>query len=322
MKLKTFFAPSIPQAIDEIRTIYGDNAVIISTTRANPNGVKLIVATEEKVSEDDLFNSLNDERKKSRKLYFQSLLKMQELPDSFIERIVQTSLKKTTKTLDSKLLDFTFSELFHFKPLYPICPNTIYVFIGNAGSGKTLTLKKMALQAKKEGLKTAIVTLDTKKSGAVSDMQAFSKMLEVSCTVVKSTKELNETLTMLRLSADYILVDTPSINPYKEKELDFLKSIKQQLSDAEFILTLPAGLDPQESIAQGALFTKSGCNLLIATKLDCTIKYFNLLQTLLYNQLYCTAFCLSDKIVDAPIEANSENLTKLFTSSVFKENQL
>ena len=50
MKLKTFFAPNIPQAIEEIRSIYGDNAVIISTTRTSSNGVKLIVATEENIS--------------------------------------------------------------------------------------------------------------------------------------------------------------------------------------------------------------------------------------------------------------------------------
>ena len=148
-------------------------------------------------------------------------------------------------------------------------------------------------------------------------MQTFADILKVPCTVVKNTKDLNETLTLLRLSADYILVDTPSINPYKEKELDLLKNMRQQLSDAEFVLTMPAGLDPQESVAQGALFTKSGCNLLIATQLDCSIKYYNLLQTLLFNQLYCAGFCLSDKIVEPPIEATAENLTKLFTSPIF-----
>ncbi|MBQ8250842.1 MAG: hypothetical protein IJY92_02890 [Alphaproteobacteria bacterium] len=315
MKLKTFFAPSIPQAMEEIRELYGEQAVIISSTRILNKGVKLIVATEEKTSEADLFSSLNDSHKKQRKIFFQKALKQQTIPDEFIERLTLASLKKNIKTPDEKLLTHAFDELFHFKPLYPIETNSIYVFVGNAGSGKTLTLKKMALQAKKEHLKPSIVTLDTQKSGAVSDIKNFAKMLQIPCTVTKDIKTLNETVTMMRLSSNYILVDTPSINPYKIDELEKLKSIKHQISDAQFILTMPAGLDFQEATAQGALFSKNGCHLLIATKLDCAHNYFNILQTLLYNQLYMAAFCFSNKIIDTPIEASAQNLTKLFTTS-------
>lgn len=315
MKLKTFFAPSIPQAMDEIRELYGEHAVIISSSRILNKGVKLLVATEEKISENDLFSTSEDEKFKNRKTFFRQFLESHKLPDEFIDRLTITSLKKNTKAQDEKLLTQSFDELFHFKPIYPIEPNVIYVFIGNAGSGKTLTLKKMALQAKREHFKPSIVTLDTKKSGTVTDLKNFAKMLQIPCTIVKNIKDLNETLTMARLSSNYILVDTPSINPYKTEELSKLSTIRQQLSDAQFILTMPAGLDPQEATAQGALFFKNGCNLLIATQLDCSMKYFNILQTLLYNQLYMAAFCFSDKIIDTPIEATAQNLTKLFTTS-------
>ena len=315
MKLKTFFASSIPQAIEEIREIYGEQAVIISTTRVSNKGIKLIVATDEKTSEADLFSSINDERIEQRRIFFQDLLSSSAFPNEFIERLVFASLKKTIKTQDEKLLTHSFDELFHFKPLYPIEENPIYVLIGNAGSGKTLSLKKMALQAKKEHFKPSIVTLDTQKSGAITDLKNFSKMLQIPCTVVKNIKALNVIFTIMRLSSNYILVDTPCINPYKANELEKLKEIKQQISDAQFILTMPAGLDPQEATAQGALFSKNGCNLLMATKLDCSLRYFNILQTLLYNQLYLTAFCFSNKIIDAPIEATAQNLTKLFTTN-------
>ena len=315
MKLKTFFASSVPQAMEEIRDRYGEQAIIISTTRILNKGLKLIVAIEEKTTETDLFLSINDERIEQRRIFFNDTFKNQAFPDEFIERLVFTSLKKTIKNQDEKLLTNTFDELFRFKPLYPIEQNKIYVFIGNAGSGKTLTLKKMALQAKKEHLKPCIVTLDTEKSGAITDIKNFSKLLQIPCTVVKNIKDLNETITLMRLSYDYILVDTPSTNPYKTTDLEKLKSIKQQISDAEFALIMPAGLDPQEAIAQSALFSKNGCNLLIATKLDCSIKHFNILQTLLYNQLYMSAFCFSDKIIASPIEATAQNLTKLFTTA-------
>ena len=315
MKIKTIFAPSIPKAMEEIRELYGEQAVIISTSRVANKGIKLIIATEEKTNEADLFSSVNDERLEQRRIFFQNMLKHHAFPNEFIERLIFTSLKKTIKNQDEKLLTNTFDELFHFKPLYPIEKNTIYVFVGNAGSGKTLTLKKMALQAKKERLKPCIITLDTEKSGAITDIKNFSKILQIPCSVVKNIKDLNEATTLMRLSHDYILIDTPSINPYKTTDIEKLKLIKQQISDAEFVLIMPAGLDPQESTAQGALFSKNGCNLFIATKLDCSIKHFNILQTLLYNQLSLSAFCFSDKIIDTPIEATAQNLTKLFTTA-------
>ena len=48
MKIKTIFAPSIPKAMEEIRDLYGEQAIIISTSRVSNKGVKLIIATEEK----------------------------------------------------------------------------------------------------------------------------------------------------------------------------------------------------------------------------------------------------------------------------------
>ncbi len=312
MKLKTFFAPSVPEAMQEIRDLYPDNAVIVSATKID-KGVKLIIALQENVSQEDLFTALTDERIDSRKNFFSTLLTHQAFEDVFIQRLVQASLKKGTKVAQEKLLSHAFSELYSFKPLYPILKNAIYVLTGNAGSGKTLLAKKMAFQAKKEGLKTALVTLDTIKSGAVSDLKQFAQMLKIPITVTQNIKDLNESLTMMRLSADYILVDTPSINPYKQTDLEKLKFMRSQLMDAEFVLTMPAGLDAQEAVSEGALFYKHGCTSLIATKLDCAVRYYNLFKTTVYNQLSWSAFSFSENITHPPVEATAQNLATLLT---------
>ena len=97
MKIKTLFAPSIPKAMEEIRDLYGEQAVIISTSRVLNKGIKLIIATEEKTTEADLFSSINDEKIEQRRVFFQDMLKHLSFPDEFIERLALTSLKKTIK---------------------------------------------------------------------------------------------------------------------------------------------------------------------------------------------------------------------------------
>ena len=315
MKLKTFFASTVPNAIEEIRKVYQDNAVILNISRTKDNGVKLLVATKESVPEIDLIQNIFDEQQEQRTTYFHQLLEPHHFEEKFINRLVQATLKKTTKTLDEKLLTAAFEELFHFDPIYPIENKKLYILVGNAGSGKTLTLKKMALQAKKEGFKVALLTTDTEKSGAAQDLQSFATLMKIPFSVVENLKDLAQAVTLMRLSNDYILVDTKSINPYQDQELETLTTMHYQLPDGEFILTMPAGLDAQESIAQGALFYQHGCSRLIATKLDCAIRYNNILQTLLHNPFYLSAFCFSNKMILAPIEATAHYLTKLLTAS-------
>lgn len=314
MKLKTFFAQTLPAGMEKIRAQFGENAVILSLTPIERKGLKIVVATDTQQSSfanDDPF----DLKLQNRVSFLSNLLYRHGFDDVFIKRLAQASLRKNSKISDEKILQTAFDELFSFKPLYPILENPIYVLTGNAGSGKTLTAKKMLLKAQSENLKPAFVTLDVFKSGAVDDVKKFSHLTKIPYFVVQTKNEINEVLTMTRLSSNYIVVDTPAINPFKIDDLHYLKNIKQQLLDAHFIFTLPAGLDTQESVAEGALFFKHGCSDLVATKLDCSTRYANLLHTTLQNPFNWSGFSFSNKSVTPLIEASSTSLAQLFSLS-------
>lgn len=318
MKLKTFFSPDMPTAMNEIREHLGEDAIVVSAHRIENKGIKLIVATEGKqVEADDKQNLKNKERFN----YFQKALQLHDLPESFIERLVQNTQRKSGKATDERLLAAAFNELFSFCSVYPPQNNRVYVLVGNAGSGKTRCAVKMAFQAQKAKLKPALVTLDTVKIGGSTELETVAKMMKIPCTIVRDIKDLNETITIIRLSANYIIVDVPAFNPYLSTHLEKLKSIKQQLSDAEMILTMPAGLNTQESITQGSLFAKSGCSSLIATKLDCARTYGNLLQTTLHNQLNWAGLSISDKISDALFETTPSTLSHILLTQNLSENK-
>lgn len=321
MKLKTFFAANVPAAMEEIRSLLGEEAIIVSAHRIDNKGVKLIVATEEKNIDKVLNPRINDPKNQQRFSYFHNILKGQKLPDSFVERLVQCTMRKSNKTVDEKLLTAAFNELFNFRLIYPSQNNRLCVMVGNAGSGKTLCTAKLVFQAQKAKQKPAVVTLNPVKIGGHFELQTLTKIMKIPFIVVQDIKDLNETITMLRLSSNYIIVDTPALNPYISAHMEKLKNIRQQLSDAEIILTMPAGLEAQEAITQGSLFSKNGCSSLIATHLDCTRIYGGLLQTALYNQFQWTAISASSKIQEALFQASPALLTRLICMPELPENE-
>ena len=306
MKIKSFFAPNLVNALNIIETLYKKEAVIRSVTSVN-QGVKVSVFIKKQKKDFDIQTEKMIEKKK----YFSRLLKHHALDEVFIDRLVRATKNKSVKPNDEKLLSFALEELFHFNPLYPITSKKVYAFIGNAGAGKTTTLKKMALLAQKEKVTPSILSLHENNN----DLEAFSKENNIPFQTVTDIKKLNETVTLLRLQSDYILIDTPAFNPFNNEDMHQLKNIKSEITDAEFILVMPAGLDDKEAIAQGALFHKNACNLLIATKLDTHVKYSGLCQTLIHNPIQLTALCFSNNIYDPVIEATPNNLAKLFSPS-------
>ena len=306
MKIKSFFAPNLVNALNIIETLYKKEAVIRSVTSVS-QGVKVSVFIKKQKKD---FNT-QTEKTLEKKKYFTNLLKHHALDEVLIDRLVRATKNKSVKPNDEKLLSFAFEELFHFNPIYPITLKKVYAFIGTAGVGKTLTLKKMALLAQKEKIEPCILSLQPNNH----DLENFSKENSIPFQTITDIKKLNETVTLLRLQSNYILIDTPAFNPFNNEDMHQLKNIKSEISDAEFILVMPAGLDDKEAIAQGALFHKNACNLLIATKLDTHVKYSGLCQTLIHNPLQLTALCFSNKVIDPVIEATPNNLAKLFSPS-------
>lgn len=306
MKIKSFFAPNLVNALNIIETLYKKDAVIHSVTSVN-QGVKVCVFIKKQKKDFDIQTEKILEKKK----YFSLLLKHHAFDEVFIDRLVRATKNKSVKPNDDKLLSSALEELFRFKPIYPMTEKKVYVLTGNAGSGKTSVLKKMALLAQREKINPSILSLQPNHF----DLENFSNEHSIPFQTITNLSQLNETVTLLRLQSDYILIDTPALNPFNKEDMFWLKTIKTQISDAEFILTMPAGLDDKEAIAQGALFNKNGCTLLIATQLDSHVKYSGLCQALLHNQIQLSALCFSNNIFEPIIEATPQNLAKLFAPS-------
>ncbi len=316
MKLKTFFADSIPSAMSDIRQVFGEKAVIVSSFRTNDKGVRLIVATEE---QDVFFNSpIQDEMRKSkqRRTFFKNMLSHRHLSDEYIERLVNAVARKSIKTSEDKLLSRALSEMYAYKSIEPLKKNGLYVFMGTAGCGKTTVVSKLAFHTKALKIKTALVTLDTRKSKQSSELLRYAHLMQIPCTTLHEWDKLNETVTMLRLNHDLILIDTPSLNPYHTEDIARMHMIKTQLSDAELVYVQPAGLDYHEARAQGCVFAHQGCTEMVITKTDMSTAYNGFLQSALFSAFRLAGLSESPYITDYLKEITPDKLASLLKNGV------
>jgi flagellar biosynthesis protein FlhF len=144
---------------------------------------------------------------------------------------------------------------------------TVAVFIGATGVGKTTTLAKIGANYCREGRKVGFLTADTYRMAAVDQLRCYAEILQTPLEVVYSPEEVSAA--MERLSGlDLVLVDTAGRSQYDEKQMRDLASIIESLPGAEVSLLLQATSLKESQIGQIEHFGKLGADRLIYTKVD------------------------------------------------------
>jgi flagellar biosynthesis protein FlhF len=82
----------------------------------------------------------------------------------------------------------------------------------------------------------------------------------------------------MRSECDLILIDSVGLNPWLATDMSFLAELKQQCNGVEPVVVIPAGLDSLETGDIAAQFVRLGCSRFIATRLDISAVYGNILN--------------------------------------------
>jgi flagellar biosynthesis protein FlhF len=86
----------------------------------------------------------------------------------------------------------------------------VLAFVGPSGSGKTTTLAKLAGQAALAGRKTAVITTDGERLGAVGQLEAFCSIAGIDCTLALAPDTLARAMER-HGPGDLVLIDTPGL---------------------------------------------------------------------------------------------------------------
>lgn len=308
MKLKTVLAHTVPEAMKIVRQTIGNDAVIVSSLRTQTGDVRLVVATDTKTKTNNDENIVDIDKKHDLDP-IQTLLTLHHTPELLIQHILQKIPDKNTKDVTTALTT-AIENAFSFAPIDVIKTKRAFLLTGIPASGKTISLVKWAVHAKLQQIRVCILTLDNKKAGALSGLEAYTNLLNVPL-IPTQIENLNNVIQQYRKTHDLILIDSPGLNPWMATDMAFLANINRLCEGVEPILTMPAGLDAIESGEIAASFAKFGCNRLIATRVDTSHIFGNLLNTAHAGNLSFAYYTNSSSASEPLHPLNATEITQL-----------
>jgi flagellar biosynthesis protein FlhF len=269
MRLKSYIAPSMAEAMQMIREELGDDAIIVSTQRAaGGKGVRITAALEPEDRDEDLDDLVNEVDQPPVGDLVKEALVDHNLPSRLIEQISAAARGSGLEDPQAACAA-ALESLFVFAPLPDYGAPRPFLLVGPPGNGKSMTVAKLAARSTMKGRRVGVISADNVRAGANSQLAAFTSILKIELISARGPETLQRAIANCLGQFDIIFVDSPGLNPFKQNDLDYLAALVEA-ANVEPILVLAAGGDPIEAAEIGEAFGSVGATRLLATRLDTT----------------------------------------------------
>lgn len=266
MRLRSFTAANLPDAMELVRRQLGDDAVILSTQDLGERGVRVTAGLDDD-PEDQL--GRNEEAALVAVEELSEVFDFHRIPPGLTDKLL-TAASNLTAQGPQLMLAGALDAVLHFAP--PPLPHGSgalrppVLLVGPSGAGKTATAAKLCARARLANQPATLITMDTVSAGAREQAQAFAKALGVPLKEAPDAERLAAVLGDCP-SDHLIVIDTVGANPYDAEDCKPLR-LAARVARAEPLLVLPAGGDALESAEVAIAFQELGARGLLATRLD------------------------------------------------------
>lgn len=256
-------------------------------------------------------------------------VKLRRLFNNMIEQSINKGLAmKILQELKNGKLDIETDDFFNmvsekFKNLIkietPDIGNGISIFLGPTGVGKTTTLAKLAANLKiKQKKRVAILTIDTYRIAAVSQLKTYSEIMNIPFFVAYTPEEARNIGTSLE-NYDSVLIDTAGRSQKDETHLEELRKYVDMINPNYRFLLLNISVNLRDSIEIVSRFVVCRPTHLIFTKLDETSSYGNILNITTRFDLPIAFVTTGQNVPDDIEEAEARRLSTIISKEVLKD---
>ena len=266
MRLKSFRAPTVAEAMKLVRDHFGDSAVIVSTQRgSNGEGVRVTAAVEDADFETEIAERVQPSDTVDTVDAISQALDYHGVPSGLADRLLSIS---SNLLLDdpAAALAVALDAAFAFEPMPAGRHERPIMLVGPPGTGKTVTLAKLAVRATFARQPLTVISTDTVRAGGIDQLAAFTRLLQIDLQTAEDPEQLAARIARAKHD-DLILIDSVAANPLNQNEMSELSGFVQA-SGAEPVLVMNAGMDVTEAREIGLTFRAIGCARMMITRVD------------------------------------------------------
>ncbi len=316
MRIRTLTAPTMADALTIIRQELGPEALILSTRKVTGADGKPTLEITAAMNEPEPASKPADTpaykpvsvqqaavRPHTDDTSLSSILRHHGVSEALI-----TKLSAALPGLQSagfaapEALEMLISKMATFVPAADaLKPGQAHLFIGPPGAGKTTLVSKLAVQAKQNGRKVGILSLDDQKLGGFEPLAITAETLGDTAHLLTGQSALKTAAQTLG-PRHLLLIDTPSLNPYQPQAFTQLRQKLDTLGLPVIThLVVPADLNADDMALLPVATHRFTPTSLIATRLDCTTRYGALLNTAAASGLPLGLASHSSGVAAAPL---------------------
>ncbi len=334
MRLKSFYAKSMTEAMSMVRENLGENAVIVATREERGSGgVRVTAAVEQEDHHDAPARGrerdapyfevgTRDEPVSAREwLQYDSednenavieqltdLMIRHGVADEITDQVVSCATVMSMESADVALIA-ALEHLYSFRPLPQKQTAAATMLVGPPGAGKTLTAAKLAARGVMAGMKVAVISTDTVRAGGIEQLAAFTKIMRAPLHKAGNPQDLRAALEDAR-GFDQVVIDTGGFNPFAANEMRDLARLVA-CGDIEPVLVMPAGMDADESGEMARVYAALGVRAMMPARVDIARRLGGLLGAAHHGGLIFADAGNTPKVADGLIPLSPERLAHL-----------
>ena len=326
MRLKSFYATTMNEAMQMVRETLGDDAVIVATQEERGGNIHVTAAIEPHfelsgtgASSEWLQYDDEDEENAIAEALTDALLR-HSAPEDVMDNIISCASVVGIDDPGAALVA-SVEHLFHFRPLPSRASDAPILLAGMPGAGKTLAAAKLATRGVMSGLNVGVISCDTVRAGGVEQLKAFTDLLEVPLHRADSATDLRALLANEMRAYDQVIIDTPGMNPFDKDDVRMLATLLgagAQGTELAGYMILPGGTDTDEASEAARVFSTVGVQGLLPTRIDIARRLGGVLSAAHSGNLAFSDASNTPKVAEGLMALTPESLSRFIMPTAFR----